>query len=155
MRAVTVLLLPILTILLWGLWGFLGKLAMNRAMPASSVFLAGGVVGGVAVALLLFQFHRTGGAMPWQAPFNIWGVLAGACLAIGSLFFYLALGAGQAVIVVPLTASYPVITVLLSMAFLGERPSPAQWIGLALVVAGALLLLSGVASGVASPSSRP
>ncbi len=149
MRALSVLLFPLLTILLWGLWGFLGKLAMNRAMPASSVFLAGGVVGAVAVAALLLHFHRSGGIMPWDAPFNIWGFLAGASLAIGSLFFYLALASGQAVVVVPATATYPVVTVLLSMIVLGERPTLAQWLGLALVVAGGLLLLSGPAGGAA------
>jgi transporter family protein len=136
------LLFPLLTVLSWGLWGFLGKLAMDRAMPPSSVFLAGGIVGAVAVSALLLQVHRTGGIMPWDAPFNLWGVLAGACLAIGSLFFYLALAAGQAVVVVPATATYPVVTVLLSMAVLGERPTLLQWLGIALVVLGGLLLLS-------------
>jgi transporter family protein len=136
------LLFPVLAVLSWGLWGFFGKLALDRAMPASSVFLAGGIVGAVAVAALLLQVHRTGGLMPWDAPFNIWGFLAGACLVVGSLCFYLALATGQAVVVVPATATYPVVTVLLSMAVLGERPTLLQWLGIALVVLGGLLLLS-------------
>ncbi len=64
-------------------------------------------------------------------------------MGVGLLLFYVALDYGKAVVIVPLTATYPLVTVLLSYLFLGERPSPLQWCGLALVVVGAALLLSG------------
>lgn len=141
--AFTVLILAAAIVVLWGLWGFFGKLALNRAMPPSSVFLAevavGGAIGCAALAVMLAGGH----AMPWRAPANIFGLLSGVGMAVGLLLFYLALDTGKAVAVVPLTASYPLVTVLLSYWLLGERPSALQWLGLALVVAGTMLLLSG------------
>jgi drug/metabolite transporter (DMT)-like permease len=41
-----------------------------------------------------------------------------------------------------LTATYPVVSVLLSYAVLHERLSLLQWVGVVLVVGGAILLLS-------------
>jgi len=52
---------------------------------------------------------------------------------------------GQVSVVVPLTATYPIVSVLLSYAVLNEKPSLSQWIGIILVVAGGSLLLSGPA----------
>jgi uncharacterized membrane protein len=45
-------------------------------------------------------------------------------------------------IIVPLTATYPVVAALLGVAILGERPSLSQWIGIILIIMGAVLLLS-------------
>ena len=130
-------------IILWGLWGFFGKLALTRAMPATSVFLAEVATGAVVGVLALIVFAQNGAPMPWQAPVNLWGVLSGLVMAVGLLLFYVVLNDGKAVVIVPLTATYPLVTVALSLLFLGERPTPTQWIGLILVVAGGTLLLTG------------
>jgi len=69
-------------------------------------------------------------------------VLSGAGLALGLLCYYVALETTQASLLVPLTAMYPVFSVLLSYAVLHERLSLLQWVGVVLVVGGAMLLLS-------------
>ncbi|MFO0996477.1 MAG: EamA family transporter [Alphaproteobacteria bacterium] len=130
-------------IVLWGLWGFFGKLALSRAMPATSVFLAEIATGAIVGVLALALFARNGAILPWQAPVNFWGILSGLVMAIGLLLFYVVLDIGQAVVIVPLTATYPLVTVALSLLFMGERPTTTQWIGLVLVVAGGSLLLTG------------
>jgi uncharacterized membrane protein len=94
----------------------------------------------IAVPLFLLLFQRQGA--PLHAAVNVYGILSGAVLAFGLLFYYLALEEASVAVVVPLTATYPVVAALLGYAVLGERPSPAQWLGVALVVAGAALLLS-------------
>ncbi len=130
-------------IVMWGLWGFFGKLALNRQMPATSVFLAEVAVGAAVGCVILIVLLGNGHTMPWRAPANIYGLLSGVGMGVGLLLFYVALDYGEAVVIVPLTATYPLVTVLLSCLFLGERPSLLQWLGLALVIAGAALLLSG------------
>jgi transporter family protein len=130
-------------IVLWGLWGFFGKMALIRAMPATSVFLAEIATGAVVGTIALIAFARSGAPLPWQAPINLWGILSGLVMAVGLLLFYVVLDRGNAVVIVPLTATYPLVTVALSLLFLGERPTPTQWIGLVLVVAGGALLLTG------------
>ena len=129
-------------IVTWGLWGFFGKIALIRQMPATSVFLAEVAVGAAVGCVILAVFLGNGQMMPWRAPANIYGLLSGVGMGVGLLLFYVALDYGKAVVIVPLTAIYPLVTVLLSYLFLGERPSPLQWCGLALVVVGAALLLS-------------
>lgn len=133
-------------VVLWGLWGFFGKMALSRAMPATSVFLAEVATGAMVGALALALFARGGAVLPWQAPINLWGVLSGLVMAVGLLLFYVVLDMGKAVVIVPLTATYPLVTVALSLIVLGERPTPLQWTGLVFVVAGGALLLTGPVS---------
>jgi transporter family protein len=139
----TVLLLSTLSVTLWGVWGFCGKAALNRQMPASAIFFTEVVVGVAVGAILLAALLWTGQAPPWRAPFNLYGVLSGVGLAVGLLVFYLTLQYGKAVVIVPLTSLYPIISVILSYVFLRERLGTVQWLGLALMIAGSILLLSG------------
>ena len=142
-QTLTVLLLSAAIILAWGLWGFFGKLALNRQMAPLAIYLAEVAVGVALGCLAVAIFLRMGQVPPWQAPVNLYGLLSGVGMAIGLLLFYLALAHGKAVVIVPLTATYPLLTVLLSYLFLGERPTAVQWLGMALVVSGGVLLLSG------------
>jgi transporter family protein len=69
-----------------------------------------------------------------------WAILA-AALAIGGLVaLNIALSNGQASKVVPITAAYPAVTLLLAAAVLSERVTLAQWGGTALIIAGVLVL---------------
>jgi transporter family protein len=139
------LLFSLLTILMWGLWGFFGKLALEKRMAPTTVFVAETLVSAlIAVPLFLAVIQRQG-AQPFHSSVNVYGILSGAALAFGLLFYYLALEGASVSVVVPLTATYPVVAALLAYAALGERPSLAQWLGVALVIAGAVLLLSGPA----------
>lgn len=136
-----------ITILMWGLWGFFGKVAINKNMPPIAIFLAEIVICLLfGVAILVFSY-RTKDFLSWRTSWNLFGFLSGTGLAIGLVFYYFALQRGNATLVVPLTAVYPAVTVILSYVILGERPTPAQWIGLLLVLIGVFLLLSGSAEG--------
>jgi bacterial/archaeal transporter family protein len=138
-----VLLFAGLTILLWGFWGFFGKLAMEQNMAPTSVFLAEvftSAVCAVPVLLILWRKHE---AASLDTSWNVFGLASGAGLALGLFCYYCALEKSQASILVPLTAMYPAVSVLLSYALLHERPHVSQWIGVIFVIAGAILLLSG------------
>jgi transporter family protein len=61
---------------------------------------------------------------------------------VGNIAFFHALTiGGQASIVVPATALFPVVTVILAVTVLRERISLLQWLGLGLAL-GAIYLLS-------------
>lgn len=139
----SVLLLSSLTILMWGFWGFFGKLALNKNMPPVSLFLAEVFISLFFAIIVVASLWGRGDVLAWRSSWSVFGILSGLGLALGLLFYYLALNKGQATVVVPLTAIYPAVATLLSYAVLGERPSVAQWIGIVLVVTGAVLLLSG------------
>jgi transporter family protein len=50
------------------------------------------------------------------------------------------MGAGKASIVVPLTALYPVVTIILSYLILGERISPLKGVGTILALFTIILM---------------
>jgi transporter family protein len=67
--------------------------------------------------------------------------IASAGLAVAALILlYAALSAGDASKVIPVTAAYPALTLVLSAAFLSEHVSPARIAGTLLVVVGVVLL---------------
>jgi transporter family protein len=131
---------------MWGLWGFFGKLALERKMAPISILFAETLISAVIAFPIFLTMAARANAPTLQSSFNVYGVLSGFGLAVGLLFYYFALSEARVAIVVPLTATYPIVAVLLSYALLGERPSLAQWIGVILVVIGVALLLSGSAS---------
>jgi transporter family protein len=130
------------TIILWGLWGFFGKLALQNGMAPTTMFLAEVLTSAVCTVPLVVVLLRNHSLSPWPPSWNVFGVLSGAGLALGLLCYYVALEKTQASLLVPLTAVYPVVSVLLSYAVLHERLSLLQWVGVVLVIGGAMLLLS-------------
>lgn len=128
---------------MWGLWGFFGKLALEKRMPPTTVFLAETVVSALIAIFLLFAVVQRQDGQLLFSTINVYGILSGVALAVGLLFYYFALEDAKVTVIVPLTATYPVVAVLLAFVLLRERPRPLQWVGVVLVVAGVALLLSG------------
>jgi transporter family protein len=127
---------------MWGLWGFFGKLALQKGMAPTTMFLAEVITSAACTVPLVVVLFRNHSLSPFHTSWNVFGVLSGAGLALGLLCYYVALEKTQASLLVPLTAMYPVVSVLLSYAVLHERLSLLQWVGVVLVVGGAILLLS-------------
>ena len=130
----------IAALVVWGLWGFVPKLATNRISARSALVydaLGAALVGIVVLAALGFRPDRDArGALAATA--------TGVLVTLGSLCFFAALGRGGKVsVVVPLTSLYPAIAVLLGVVFLGERPSPLH--GLAALLALVAVVLFAVA----------
>lgn len=131
-----------IAVVLWGLWGYWGKLALDKAMPPVSVFIAEGLMGFTLACCVIAALKLTAADMPWDRPMNLYGFLSGGALAMGIGFYYLALETGKVSVIVPATATYPAVTVLLAFVLLGERLTGVQWLGLVAVVIGCACLLS-------------
>lgn len=126
----------VMALILWGVWGFLSKVA-TRQLPSESVYLLAICGHGVVLGYIWLS---GGLSLPWH-PWALGAALgAGLCMAFGLLFFFKALVGGAATVVVPLTALYPLVTVVLSWAVLREEMTPRHLAGIALaLVAGWLL----------------
>jgi drug/metabolite transporter (DMT)-like permease len=124
------LLLVLLVFLLWGVQSYLMKLA-NRTMSSESIFfyMALTGVGLIPVALLMTDFSKY---INWgfRGPYLAAGIQL--LNSIGALCLVFALRYGKAIIVVPMTALAPVLTVVLSLVLYRVVPH-------AIVVAGMLL----------------
>ena len=74
----------------------------------------------------------------WKGPWL--AALIHVLNSIGALTLVYALRHGKAIIVVPMTALAPVITIGLSLAIYGRMPLPAQAVGLVLAVIAIYLM---------------
>src|SRR5204863_3926911 len=71
---------------------------------------------------------------------SLLATVAGALTCLGNIAYYDALERGAKVAtVIPLTALYPLVTVLLAMLVLKERLNLVQWLGIALSLAAIYL----------------
>ncbi|PYV99520.1 MAG: hypothetical protein DMG89_07465 [Acidobacteria bacterium] len=69
------------------------------------------------------------------------GLIAGMVNGLGNWAIFASLEKGaKASVAIPLTALYPLCTVILATVFLRERPSSLQWLGIALALAGGAML---------------
>ncbi|MCL4503743.1 MAG: EamA family transporter [Deltaproteobacteria bacterium] len=126
----------LLAVGLWGLWGFLSKLATLQLSAGAAYLMS--IAGHLAVIAFL---AATGGlAIPWQPAGLAAALAAGICMAFGLLFFFRALAGGAASVVVPLTSLYPLITVVLSWAILQEDFTLRRLVGVALALVAVWLL---------------
>ena len=128
----------IFILLAWGLWGFFGKYALKFISPISLILWEsiGSVIFYLVISVVLFlnykfETNATGITMSILTAF--FGVL-------GIIIFFFTLSKTKSSILVPLTALYPVITVILSFVFLKEKVTLAQGAGIVLAIIASVLL---------------
>ena len=69
------------------------------------------------------------------------GILAGITNGLGAWFLFTALEKGaKASIAVPLTALNPIVTILLALAFLAEKLTTVQSVGVLMAIAAGVLI---------------
>ena len=123
-------------IVLWGVNGLFMKLGTNQVSARSMVIW---VTVGFVVLLPFLWTSTTLAGLSGRVIFV--GLIAGTVNGLGNWAVFACLEKGaKASVAIPLTALYPLCTVFLATAFLKERPSPLQWLGIALAVAGGALL---------------
>jgi bacterial/archaeal transporter family protein len=130
-------LLPTLGALcLWGVWGFLPKVATTYIDPKSALVyeaLGGLIVGAIALTVMQFQleFHPKGMGL---------AVLTGMLGLLGAFCFLIALTRGQVSLVATISALYPVISILLAFFLLHEPLTLRQMIGIAIAILAMILV---------------
>lgn len=131
------LLFTLAAMLMWGFWGFFSKLA-TQALPDvdAAIFQGIGSFIVMVVAATYFRFQPTG------KPMNIlYAILSGFSATLATFFFFAAITRGRSVVVVSMTALYPLVTLALSVLFLHEAVTLKQLLGVGLAL-GAIVLLS-------------
>lgn len=124
--------------IMWGLWGFLPKLASQRLNYTDATVWEW--VGMVVVALPCFLLVKGrpdfGNGAGWYA------MATGVCGLSGALLYYraMATSGGHTANVVVISALYPVISVLLAVLILGNKINLGQGVGIAMCLAGSVVL---------------
>ncbi len=127
----------LLAILWWGVWGALAKAASAGMTPGQmqALFAIGMVP---LAALALWQLR---GKLEMDRRGAGYGILNGVFSGLGLLAYNAAISRGQASIVGPVTALFPVVTVVLAIVVLRERINRVQGAGIVLAL-GAIYLLA-------------
>ncbi len=126
-----------LAIMIWGLWAFFPKMAIRCLDPKTAFMFE--VLGGAITGLFAFLILRPqlGGA---EIRGVIPALLTGVMGYLGLLCFMYAIREGKMCIVAPLTALYPVVTLVLAMIFLRERINIVQLAGIILALVSVVLI---------------
>lgn len=131
-------------IFFWGIAFFFGKIANKSGLIFRTYLFE--IFGVILTAFVFFAFYnnvvRTLFISPgWKYDAPALGM--GIFLGIGTLSFLIALMNGRAAITVPLTATYPLITVACAMIFLHESLTWKEMVGILITTSGIALLSSG------------
>jgi drug/metabolite transporter (DMT)-like permease len=136
------ILLGLLTALSWGSSDFLARFATRRVGTLRTMLYMQ-AFGFLLLTFFLCELHAWGhlfdgsGWQPWA-----WGLLAGCVNAFATLALYRSFEIGKMSVVAPVSASYPVLTVLLSL-LTGEHLTLGRAAGMGLTLAGAILVVRG------------
>ena len=132
------LIMALVVFLFWGVQAYVMKLATST-MAAESVFFymmaTGVVLSPVALAMTDFALPVNWG---WNGPGL--ALLIQVLNAIGALTIVYALRYGKAIIVVPMTALAPVITIVLSLVLYGVIPGIPMIVGILLATIAMYLM---------------
>jgi drug/metabolite transporter (DMT)-like permease len=136
------ILLGVLTALTWGGSDFLARFATQRMGTLRTMLymqFTGFILLTIALPWLGGWGHLADGSgwQPWA-----WGALAGCVNAVSTLSLYRSFEIGKMAVVAPLSASYPVLSVSLSLLS-GERLSLPRGVGIACTMVGVLLVAAG------------
>jgi transporter family protein len=125
-----------LTTLFWGIAAIFDKLALGKTSPFTGMMIRQFILTGILFAVGIGS-GRLGNLGTLDVRTMILFGLSGICGgALGLWTYYHALRLGGASLVVPITATYPLITVLLSWLVLQEGLTFFRIIGTALIVLG-------------------
>ncbi|QEC48495.1 EamA family transporter [Baekduia soli] len=115
--------------------GITSKYALRELKWHHLIFWSG--VGYVVLVIGLLIFGQT--SVQWTAGSG-WAALGAAAVITALFMFFVALSTGEASKVVPISAGYPAVTVILAALFLSEGITVAKALGVVLVVGGVVVL---------------
>lgn len=124
-------------LLLFGVWGITAKLAM-RGIGLQIVIWA--QIASTAIFPIYFIIFKGLLPLKLEAGPVILALITGAMGIGGTIMLYVLLRVAPTSIIIPLSALYPVITIILSFLILREQITPQQWLGIAFAIAAIALL---------------
>ena len=136
MIAINWLVLSIITIITWGFVGFFLKLASNYSHWTGIYVVSNLAI--LVVSLLIYVSQKP--SISVGSPGFNYAMIAGIMMALSAISFYVAIEVGKAIIVIPLTSLYPVVTIVLSYLILHEQISLTKGVGIALALVALVLV---------------
>lgn len=131
------LVFALVTTLFWGVWGAFIEIPEKAGFPATLGYVIWALT---MLPCALFALWLKGWKLNYRKNAPMFGMLVGLTGAGGQLLLFQALREGPAYLVFPIISLFPVITIFLSMAFIGERANGKSRVGILLALAAIGLL---------------
>ncbi|MCH8028732.1 MAG: EamA family transporter [Candidatus Dadabacteria bacterium] len=128
--------LTLIVMLFFAAGSFFGKVALLRDTSPRVYFFE--AIGTLTVFTTFVLFNREKIFPNFSV--NYFGLLMGLTWGIGTILFIYVLKIGKLSVILPLTALYPGITVLLAVVFLKETLGPREIAGIVLALISGMLL---------------
>lgn len=127
----------LLAILGWGLGAYFDKACLKHLDPSGAFYVRMLVNIVLFAPLLAWKYGPTRSALAGSDKLGPLLVTASVIVSMGGVFFYLkALAVGEASKIVPLSSTYPFVTFVLAVLFLGESFSLNKLVGTLLLASG-------------------
>lgn len=125
----------------WGVAGFLDKLSLKYLDPNGAFLLRSLFMIGIFTPMVLWKQAVTKQAL-FSGRLGPLTVLGSVVVTMVGVFFYLkALSGGAATKIIPLSSTYPFITAVLAILFLGESLTLNKLVG-TLLLSGGIYFIS-------------
>src|SRR5512135_844790 len=124
-------------LLLFGLWGITAKLAMKEIGLQIVIWAQ---IASTAIFPIYFVLFKDLLPLKLDTGAVIMALVTGALGIGGTIMLYLMLRVAPTSIVIPLSALYPLVTIILSFLILREQITPQQWLGIAFALVAIALL---------------
>ncbi|MFN3807984.1 EamA family transporter [Asticcacaulis sp.] len=125
------LLFAFLTVALWGVWGAFAGTSAQRGFPETLVYCVWAVTM-IVPAVIVMQREK------WKLDRDpksiIYGLLIGLTGAGGQMILFYAVTTGPAYLIFPIISLSPLVTILMSFAFLKERTTKLGALGVVLAL---------------------
>ena len=137
---VVAILLLFVTMFFWGATPLLEKMGLKEVEPLTGILIRSGTITIVLLVVYLFngRIHElTKISLKNYSLFAASGIMAGL---VAMWTYYYLLKTGMTSKIVPIAASYPFITAILSIVILGEQVTFQRIIGIVFTIAGIILI---------------
>lgn len=131
MRGKPWLVYALLTTVFWGVWGAFAGLPTQHGFPETLVYVVWALT---MVPPALYALWRIGWKFEHDARSIYLGTMIGLLGAGGQMLLFHAVHVGPTYLIFPIIALSPIVTIVLSLAVLGERVSRVGAIGIVLAL---------------------
>ena len=123
------------TAVTWGSADFISRFT-GRAMGVTVALFGMLLISGLALTAFVW---RDIGEIAWDPAGGPLVLATGAAITAATLLLYWGMARGPVTVVAPIASSYPAVAMVIALAF-GARPSAPQWLAMAVVVAGVVVV---------------
>ncbi len=125
------LLFALSTVVLWGVWGAFAGISARRGFPETLTYCVWAIT---MIPPAVFVLKREGWHLDVGAKAIFYGLAIGVLGAGGQMILFRAVTIGPAYLIFPVISLSPLVTIVMSFLFLGERTNRLGVIGVALAL---------------------